>query len=282
MSIKIDNISHKYGIGTLSEISGLIDVSFDFPDRFFYAVAGATGSGKSTFVQHINGLLKPDSGQIDVDGFILSSKKKECSKKIKNLRQKIGFLFQNSENQLFESTIIEDVMFGPLNFGHPKEEARKMAEEALKTIGINEDMFDKSPFETSGGEKRRIALAGVLAYKPSILILDEPTAGLDYKGKYDLLNLLSKLYEGGTNIIIVTHDMDTILNVCNGVLLFSNGKLVNHYDINEFFSSDLTMYSIEDSELINAIKSLKQRGFAVNFDNIKNVEDLLMFIRSQK
>ncbi|MEG0529691.1 MAG: hypothetical protein RR578_05095, partial [Bacilli bacterium] len=115
-----------------------------------------------------------------------------------------------------------------------------------------------------------------------ILILDEPTAGLDYKGKYDLLNLLSKLYEGGTNIIIVTHDMDTILNVCNGVLLFSNGKLVNHYDINEFFSSDLTMYSIEDSELINAIKSLKQRGFAVNFDNIKNVEDLLMFIRSQK
>lgn len=282
MSIKVVDLSHIYDKGDISEITAIYDLNYDFPDRFFTAVVGETGSGKSTFVQHINGLLKPTAGKIIVNDFTLSANKKENSKNILNLRRQIGYLFQFSENQLFENDVLKDVMFGPLNYGYSEEEAKKAAIEALDIVGIPHVYFDKAPFELSGGEKRRIALAGVLAYKPNLLILDEPTAGLDNEVTKNLLALLNKLYENGTNILLVTHDMDVVLNCAKNVLLFSEGKIICDDDINTFFAKDYSQYNIEQTELIKVIKKLKEFGFAVNFDKIHDFSDLEKVIRSIK
>src|SRR5574344_32620 len=195
MPIKIENLIHIYNEKTEIETEAVRGVSISFNEPFFTAIIGKTGSGKSTLIQHINGLLKPNQGKIDADGFIISSNRKECTKHINNLRKNVGYLFQFSENQLFEETVLKDVMFAPLNFGFSKCEAEKISKEALLEVGIDDSYYERSPFELSGGEKRRIALAGVIAAKPKYLILDEPTAGLDQKATDLIMKLFMSLFK---------------------------------------------------------------------------------------
>ena len=190
------------------DFHALKNINVEIEKGSFTAIVGHTGSGKSTMVQHINGLVTPTSGEVVVEDFVLSSKSKV--KHIKNLRKMAGMVFQFPEYQLFEDTVESDVAFGPLNFGVKKEDAIKIAHECLEKVGIPSDYYKKSPFELSDGEKRRVSIAGILALNPKILVLDEPTAGLDPKGAENILNLFKKLNDDGITIVLVSHDMNIV------------------------------------------------------------------------
>ena len=237
MAIKIFDLFHVYNKKTDIENVALKGVSLDLGDHFFAALVGKTGSGKSTLAQHLNYLLKPNSGSIEIEDFKISSNKKEMKKfKPLNLRKKVGYLFQFSENQLFSETVLKEVSFGPKNFGVKEQELKDVAIEALKKVGIDESFYERSPIELSGGEKRRIAIASVLASKPNILILDEPTAGLDAEGKENLISLLKTLYNEGISIILITHDMDVVYSCCETVIEMKDGNIVSNKETYEFFN----------------------------------------------
>ena len=237
MAIKIFDLFHVYNQKTDIENVALKGVSLDLGDHFFAALVGKTGSGKSTLAQHLNYLLKPNSGSIEIEDFKISSNKKEMRKfKPLNLRKKVGYLFQFSENQLFSETVLKEVSFGPKNFGVREQELKDVAIEALNKVGIDESFYERSPIELSGGEKRRIAIASVLASKPNILILDEPTAGLDAEGKENLISLLKTLYNEGISIILITHDMDVVYSCCETVIEMKDGNIVSNKETYEFFN----------------------------------------------
>ena len=237
MEIKILDLFHVYNAKTDIENVALKGVSLELGDHFFTALVGKTGSGKSTLAQHLNYLLKPNSGSIEIGDFKISSNKKEMKKfKTLNLRKKVGYLFQFSENQLFSETVIKEVSFGPKNFGVKEQELKNVAIEALNKVGIDESFYERSPIELSGGEKRRIAIASVLASKPDILILDEPTAGLDSEGKENLINLLKDLYNEGISIILITHDMDVVYSCCETVIEMKDGNVVSVKETYDFFN----------------------------------------------
>lgn len=282
MSIQIEHLSHIYNYKTEVEVKALDDVTVNFDGRFFTAVIGKTGSGKSTLIQHINGLLKPNTGKINVDGFVISSNKKECSKNILNLRKNVGYLFQFSENQLFEDTVLKDVMFAPINYGYSKEEATSLAKGSLNSVGIGSSFYEKSPFELSGGEKRRVALAGVIATKPKYLILDEPTAGLDHRGIEAIMSLLVDIYNNGTNIILITHDMDIAYKYATDILLIDNKKVVFYKPVFEAFQEDLSKYDIESPNIVKLVKDLKAKGLKINFNNVRDIDDLLKEIKGYR
>ena len=206
MSLILDKINYYYGKGTAFESAALKNISLSIPDGEFIGIIGHTGSGKSTLIQHMNGLLRADSGNIYYNGKDIYDK----DFKMTELRRKVGLVFQYPEHQLFEATVIKDVLFGPTNIGLEKLKAEVMAYGALKSVGIGEDLIDASPFELSGGQKRRVAIAGVLAMSPEILILDEPTAGLDPAGRTEILNLLKGIHETeGITVILVSHSICT-------------------------------------------------------------------------
>lgn len=282
MPIEIKNLTYIYSKGSEIETKALNDVSTIFTDHFYYALIGKTGSGKTTLIQHINGLLKPYNGDVIVDDFVLSSDKKKCNKHITNLRKKVGYLFQFSENQLFEETVLKDVMFGPLNFGYTKEEATKLAKEALKKVGIDESFYLRSPFELSGGEKRRVAIAGVIAYNPQYLILDEPTAGLDERGITTVMNLFEDIYKSGTNIILVTHNMDIAYKYCTSAALIENGKVILNDSIQNVFAHDLKQYQIDNCHISMLINSLKKKNLNLNYNDIKDIDTLIAEIKNMK
>jgi len=202
----------------------LTDVSFEIGEGEFVGIIGHTGSGKSTLIQHLNGLLKPKSGKILVDGVDITGK----DVKMSDIRRKIGLVFQYPEYQLFEETVRKDVAFGPLNLGLAQEEAEKRAEEAIRLVGLDyEEIADRSPFELSGGQKRRVAIAGVLAMQPELLILDEPTAGLDPKAHADVLDMIVRIHETSKNsIILVSHNMGDIARLSDKVLVMDRGRLI--------------------------------------------------------
>lgn len=272
MSIKIDKLSFTYAKKTPYEKLALNNITFNLEKPFFTAIIGETGSGKSTLVEHLNGLIKIQEGKIFVDDFILSCNSKERSKKINVLRKNVGFLFQFSENQLFEITVLKDVMFGPSNFGLSKLDAERVAKEALIKCGLDESYFEKSPHELSGGEKRRVALAGVLASNPKYLILDEPTAGLDNIGVMMLMNTLTSLYNEGISILIVTHDMDIVLKYCKDVVLLHNGKLIMKTKPSLLFKNDLTKYGISEPKVFTLAKYLIENNIKINLDNIIDLD----------
>ena len=225
MPIKVENLSYTYGKKSPFEKKALNNVSFSIEDGERVGLVGSTGSGKSTLVQHLNGLIKPTSGKIIVDEIDLTARKPDWQK----LRQKIGMVFQYPEYQLFADTVLEDVMFGPINFGQDKDAARENAERAIRLVGLDfEEIKDRSPIEISGGQKRRVAIAGVIAYNPSILILDEPTAGLDPIGKREMLELISSLLKSGAvkTVVMVSHNMDEIAEFTQRVLVMKEGRLV--------------------------------------------------------
>src|SRR5574344_1324100 len=226
MQIEVKNISYTYNLSPKERFKALDNVSFSIEKGEFVAVVGKTGAGKSTLMQMLNGLLLPDEGEVDIDEFVVSKDKKKRSKKLFLLRKKVGLVFQFPEYQLFEETVLKDVMFGPLNFGASEDEAKEMAIKALKEVGINEEYFSRSPFELSGGEKRRVAIAGILSLNPEVLVLDEPTAGLDPQGEKEMMKLFKSIYDLGKSIILVTHNMEIVLKYAEEVCVMSKGIMM--------------------------------------------------------
>ena len=291
MQIEINNVSFSYG---KNEKLALDNVSFNVSKGDFLCIVGKTGSGKSTLIQMLNGLLLPDKGYIKVDDYIITSDKKlkksllkDKSKEIKKinkrmvgLKKKVGLVFQFPEYQVFSETILKDVMFGPINFKMKKEEAIAISKKTLSLVGLDESFYDKSPFEISGGEKRRVGIAGILASDPEILVLDEPTAGLDANGKKEIMDIVKKLNEEGKTIIVVTHDMDLVLNYASKAIVFSNSLLVEETTPLELFNkNDLSEYSLEVPSLIKLATLLKEKGFNIEIDKNLSISNLAKQIK---
>ena len=224
MGIILDNVSYTYQEGTPFASAALSDVSLSIEDGSYTAIIGHTGSGKSTILQLLNGLLVPTKGSVRVFDTLITST--SVNKQIRQIRKQVGLVFQFAENQIFEETVLKDVAFGPQNFGVSVEEAEAIAREKLALVGIDESLFERSPFELSGGQMRRVAIAGILAMEPSILVLDEPTAGLDPIGRKELMNLFKKLHQDGITIVLVTHLMDDVAEFADQVYVMEKGKLV--------------------------------------------------------
>ncbi len=286
MQIEINNVSFSYG---KKEKLALDNVSFNISKGDFLCIVGKTGSGKSTLIQMLNGLLFPDKGYIKVDDYIITSDKKlkkellkkeskeikKINKRMTGLKKKVGLVFQFPEYQVFSETILKDVMFGPTNFKMKKEEALEISKKALSMVGLNESFYEKSPFEISGGEKRRVGIAGILASDPEILVLDEPTAGLDANGKKEIMEIVKKLNEEGKTIIVVTHDMDLVLNYASRVIVFNDSKLVEETTPLELFNkNDLSEYSLEVPSLIKLATLLKEGGFNIDIDKNLSISSL--------
>ncbi|HEL0606744.1 energy-coupling factor transporter ATPase [Streptococcus equi subsp. zooepidemicus] len=224
MSIHFQDVSYTYQAGTPFEGRALFDVNLDILDGSYTAFIGHTGSGKSTIMQLLNGLHLPTSGKVTVAGKEITSQSK--NKDIKSIRKQVGLVFQFPESQLFEETVLKDVAFGPQNFGVSQKEAEALAREKLTLVGISEELFGKNPFELSGGQMRRVAIAGILAMQPDILVLDEPTAGLDPKGRKELMSLFKSLHQSGMTIVLVTHLMDDVANYADFVYVLEAGKII--------------------------------------------------------
>ena len=224
MGIILDNVSYTYQEGTPFASVALSDVSLTIEDGSYTAIIGHTGSGKSTILQLLNGLLVPTEGSVRVFDTLITST--SVNKQIRQIRKQVGLVFQFAENQIFEETVLKDVAFGPQNFGVSVEEAEVIAREKLALVGIDESLFERSPFELSGGQMRRVAIAGILAMEPKILVLDEPTAGLDPIGRKELMALFKKLHQDGITIVLVTHLMDDVAEFADQVYVMEKGKLV--------------------------------------------------------
>lgn len=277
--IKFENVFYTYSPGSPFEYEALNDVNLTIKPGSFTCIVGKTGCGKSTLIQQLNGLLFPTKGKVIVDEFIVSSKRKERSKKLQKLRKKVGVVFQFSEYQLFEESVEEDVAFGPLNFGVKKDEALKIAHESLKKVGLKEEYYKKSPFELSGGEKRRVSIAGILALDPDILVLDEPTAGLDPIGSFEMLSLFKKINEEGKTIILVTHDMDIVFKYSSDVIVMDDGKVIKEAKPKELFKEDVEKYSLETPELAKVVHKLIDKGYHLNLEKIHDLDSLIEEIK---
>lgn len=224
MGISLENVSYTYQSGTPFERRALFDMTVTIKDGSYTAFIGHTGSGKSTIMQLLNGLYLPTSGQVKVDDTIINSQSK--NKEIKPIRKKVGLVFQFPESQLFAETVLEDIAFGPQNFGVSKEEAEQHALENLRLVGLSDELRDQNPFDLSGGQMRRVAIAGILAMQPDILVLDEPTAGLDPQGRKELMSLFKQLHLSGITIVLVTHLMDDVADYATAVNVMEKGRLV--------------------------------------------------------
>ena len=290
MSIKVNNVSYLYNKKENLEKAALKEISLTIKDKDFVTIVGKTGSGKSTLVQTFNALILPTFGYNEIEEFYITEDKKLKKELLKNkdktvrkenkryskLKKKVGMVFQFPEYQLFSETVLKDVMFGPKNFGFSEEEAKERAIKALKDVGIPESYFDKSPFELSGGEKRRVAIAGIIASEPDILILDEPTAGLDPKGKKEILELIAAYHKTGKTVIVVTHDMDIVLEYSQKVIVLNNGKLIDILSPDELFKKEnLEELSLEMPNLIKFKNQLKYWGFAGFLENINDFDGLI-------
>ena len=271
MSISLEKVSYIYEDNSDIKKPALIDIDLEIGEGEFIGIIGHTGSGKSTLIQHLNGLMEPTKGRVYFEGKNIHDDNYD----IKSLRGKVGLCFQYPEHQLFETTILEDVCFGPMNFGASKEEAVKAAKEALKDVGISEELFGKSPFELSGGQKRRVAIAGILAMKPEYFILDEPTAGLDPEGRVQLLELLKRLnQEQGITIILVSHSMEDIASYVDRMIVMNRGRLEFDGDKEEVFShqEELEQMGLSVPFFRHLANDLKEKGFPVEGE-ILTLED---------
>ena len=243
MGIALENVSFTYQEGTPLASAALLDVSLTIEDGSYTALIGHTGSGKSTILQLLNGLLVPSQGSVRVFDTLITSTSK--NKDIRQIRKQVGLVFQFAENQIFEETVLKDVAFGPQNFGVSEEDAEQIAREKLALVGIDESLFDRSPFELSGGQMRRVAIAGILAMEPAILVLDEPTAGLDPLGRKELMNLFKKLHQSGMTIVLVTHLMDDVAEYANQVYVMEKGRLVKGGKPSDVFQDVVFMEKVQ-------------------------------------
>ena len=243
MGITLENVSFTYQEGTPLSSSALTDVSLTIEDGSYTALVGHTGSGKSTILQLLNGLLVPSKGSVRVFDTVITPT--STNKEIRQIRKQVGLVFQFAENQIFEETVLKDVAFGPQNFGVSEEEAKKIAREKLALVGINESLFERSPFELSGGQMRRVAIAGMLAMEPTVLVLDEPTAGLDPLGRKELMTLFKKLHLSGMTIVLVTHLMDDVAEYADQVYVMEKGSLVKSGKPSEVFQDVAFMENVQ-------------------------------------
>jgi len=271
MSIKIENLTHVYMPKSPFEKKALDNVDLEVIDGDFVALIGHTGSGKSTLIQHMNGLLKPSEGKILVDGIDITAK----GVKLTDIRKKVGLVFQYAEYQLFEETIERDIAFGPKNLGLSEDEISKRVKKSMEMVGLSYEVYkDKSPFELSGGQKRRVAIAGVIAMEPKTLILDEPTAGLDPKGRDDILRQIQRLHkEYGMTIILVSHSMEDVAKIALKVVVMNHGKIVLQGTPKEVFKDVETLEKIGLGvpQVTYLMQALRKKGFKVS-DNAYTIE----------
>ena len=263
MSIKLEHINYIYGEGTAYEKHALKDINLEIPDGQFVGIIGHTGSGKSTLIQHLNGLIKATSGVIYYSGENIYAE----GYSMKELRSHVGLVFQYPEYQLFEADVLSDVCFGPKNLGLSEEEVKMRSLEALHQVGLKEKYYDKSPFDLSGGQKRRVAIAGILAMHPEVLILDEPTAGLDPKGRDDILDQIAKLHkERGITVILVSHSMEDVAKYVDRIIVMDHGcmkfdgepkKVFEHY-------KELESIGLSAPQVTYVMQDLKEKGFDVD------------------
>lgn len=263
MSIKLEHINYVYGEGTAYEKHALKDINLEIPDGQFVGIIGHTGSGKSTLIQHLNGLIKASSGVIYYNGENIYAD----GYSMKELRSHVGLVFQYPEYQLFEADVLSDVCFGPKNLGLPEEEVKARSLEALHQVGLKEKHYNKSPFDLSGGQKRRVAIAGILAMHPEVLILDEPTAGLDPKGRDDILDQIAKLHkERGITVILVSHSMEDVAKYVDRIIVMDHGcmkfdgepkKVFEHY-------KELESIGLSAPQVTYVMQKLKEKGFDVD------------------
>lgn len=277
--MKFDHVYYTYSPKTPFQFDALNDVSLTLIEGSFTAIVGHTGSGKSTLIQHLNALLTPTSGTVTVHGVVIEANR--IPKNVKALRQHAGLVFQFPEYQLFEETVEEDVMFGPLNVGCSKEEARKRAHEALTSVGLDASFYRRSPFELSGGERRRVAIAGILAMQPKVLILDEPTAGLDPLGSKQMMDLFVSLHAQGMTILLVTHDMDLVFSYCDRVVIMDQGKVVAHVPMLDAFLQPYEGVILAKPHLLQWIERLQQAGIQIDMARCRTIEDVLLQLQER-
>jgi energy-coupling factor transport system ATP-binding protein len=280
MAIKINHVSHTYSQKTPFQFEALNDVVATIKENSFTAIIGHTGSGKSTLIQHFNALLLPTSGSLEVNGVMITANK--MPKQVKKLRQYAGVVFQFPEYQLFEETVEQDVMFGPLNFGKTKVQAKKAALTALKQVGLDASFLPRSPFELSGGERRRVAIAGILAMQPKVLILDEPTAGLDPEGAIQMMHLFQSLHQEGLTIILVTHDMDLVLQYATDVIVMANGKVKLQTDPLTLFYEKQNNLKIAKPRLVLFVEACLKAGVPLTISESRTPEMVFAQLRAIK
>ncbi len=243
MDIALEQVEYRYSAGTPFERLAISNVSFPIPSGTFLSIIGHTGSGKSTILQHLNGLLKPTKGTVRVGDRSITANKKD--KNLKSIRQKVGIVFQFPEHQLFEETVEKDICYGPMNFGVSEEEAKKRAHFWLEQVGLSKEILTKSPFDLSGGQMRRVAIAGVLAMEPDVIVLDEPTAGLDPRGRREIMEMFNKLHnERGLTTILVTHSMEEAALYADEIVIMHNGQVERKGDPREIFSKPDELFSL--------------------------------------
>ena len=263
--IKIEGLNFVYQKGMPDERQVLYDINLEIADGDIVAVIGHTGSGKSSLIQHLNALLKPTSGKITINGVDISDKKAN----LKEIRKKVGMVFQYPEYQLFEETVFKDIAFGPKNMGLSKEEIERNVYEAMEMVGLSEDLKDRSPFELSGGQKRRVAIAGVLSMKPEILVLDEPTAGLDPKGRDSLLDRIEKLHKNsGMTVIFVSHSMEEVARLAKNVVVMNDGRVYAKGSVAEIFERgyELQKIGLNIPQLTQLTLKLREKGVDIRPD----------------
>ncbi len=265
MSIKINHLTHIYGEGTAFEKKALDDINLEIEDGEFIGLIGHTGSGKSTLIQHLNALLVPTSGEVLLNGENIYADKS----KLKSIRQRVGLVFQYPEHQLFEMTVYKDVAYGPGNLGLSQEEIDKRVRSAFETVGLGEDVYDKSPFELSGGQKRRAAIAGVLAMEPEVLILDEPTAGLDPRGRDEILDAVKKMHDmRKITVILVSHSMEDVAKLVDRIVVLYKGRTAIVGTPREVFRQREKLESIglKAPQISYVFTDLKMRGYDLPTD----------------
>lgn len=284
ISIQVKNLNYQYSAGTAFEQQALKDVSFEIEDGEFIGLIGHTGSGKSTLIQHLNGLIKATSGDILYHGTSIYSE----GYNLRELRSRVGLVFQYPEHQLFEADVFSDVCFGPKNLGLSQEEAEKRARHALKLVGLGESFYKQSPFELSGGQKRRVAIAGVLAMRPEVMILDEPTAGLDPRGRDEILDQIERLNrEHGLTIILVSHSMEDVARYVDRLMVMDHGQKVFDGTPKEVFRhyKELEAIGLAAPQVTYIVRELRERGAAIDGE-ITTVEEardaILAFLGRQE
>ncbi len=283
MALEFKNVSYIYDGDSNLSVTALDNINLKIEDGVFYGLIGHTGSGKSTLVQHMNGLLKPTSGEVCLDGVSLSDKNTD----MRRLRSRVGLVFQYPEHQLFETTVFEDVCFGPKNMKLSADEVKSRASEALLQVGIDESLWEQSPFDLSGGQKRRVAIAGVLAMKPEILILDEPTAGLDPKGRDDILDQIKILHEKeNITIVLVSHSMEDVANYVDRIIVMNKGKIEYNDVPSVVFTHipELEAMGLSAPQVTYILHKLKDMGYPVKADitTIDEAADEIVRILGEK
>ena len=274
MGIKVENVFFTYNKKASNSTLALNDVSLSVNENDFVAIVGETGSGKSTLVQTLNALLIPDQGEVKVDEFVVSYKNRK-SKKIRSLRKLVGVVFQFPEYQLFEESVEKDVAFGVKNFGAKVEDSLAAAHKALRQVGLDETYYKRAPFELSGGERRKVAIAGILALSPDIIVFDEPTVGFDPASAKELMSLIVSMHQLGKTIIVVTHDMDLVNEYAKKVFMMEKGKVVFEGTPSELFEKAQNNDCLDIPKVVKLALALKEKGIDIDITQIHNIDDLV-------